>query len=145
MKTLMLRHGDLVPGSRGAETVSGVSRLVQDLRAALGEPYGVDRFHPGWGSVVDEFVGAPLDESTAFDVEQEVNRVIGNYMAVQGEKIQRDSINGDARRFRQDDVIARVQSVEVTTRNDQATISITVETMSREVATMSVDVGGIGG
>lgn len=145
MKTLRLQHGDLVLGSGGVETVSGPSMLVQDIRGALGEPFGIDRFHPGWGSVIDEYVGAPLDESTAFEVKQEVSRVIGNYMAVQADKIQRDTMSSGPNRYRSSDVLARVKSIDVTTQFDQASISITVETVSREEATVEMDAGGSSG
>lgn len=142
MKTLRLRHGDLVPGQQGVQTVSGVSMLVQDLRGALGEPHGIDRFHPGWGSVIDDFVGRVADESTAFEIRQEVSRVVGNYMAVQSEKVQRDTMSAGANRYRTSDVLARVKAIDVTTRYDQATVAITVEAMSREEATVTMDFGG---
>lgn len=145
MKTLRLQHGDLVLGQGGVETISGPSMLIQDIRGALGEPFGIDRFHPGWGSVIDEYVGAPLDESTAFEIKQEVSRVVGNYMAVQADKIQRDSMTSGPNRYRSSDVLARVRSIDVTTHYDQATVAITVETVSREEATVQVDVGGSNG
>lgn len=146
MKTLRLQHGDLVPGTRGLETVSGVSMLIQDIRGALGEPYGIDRFHPRWGSVIDDYVGMPLNESTTFDLKGEVNRVIGNYMAVQTEKVNRDAMSENTPdRFRTEDVLARVREVKVSSRYDQATIEITVETASREIATFDIEVEGRNG
>lgn len=140
MKTLRLRHGDLVPGSGGVETVTGAPMLIQDMRAALGEPMGNDRFHPGWGSVIDEFIGAPLDEATRFDVEQEVNRVVGNYMAVQEDNLRRDAMSDRAPRYSSADVIAQVREVKVEARQDRIGITIVIETMNREEAVIQTEV-----
>lgn len=142
MKTLRLQHGDLVPGPGGLETVTGPDMLIQDLRGALGEPLGNDRFHPGWGSVIDDYVGLPLDEGTAFEIEQEVNRVIGNYMAVQDEYLRRDQTSGRAPRYTTDDVIAAVSGVDVKYRHDHASITIGIQTMSRSEAAVQLEIGG---
>lgn len=144
MKTLRIQHGDLVPGPGGLETVSGAAMLTQDLRGALAEPVGNDRFHPGWGSYIDSFVGAPLDDGTAFQVEQEVNRVIGNYMTVQDEKIRRDQTSGRAPRFTTDDVLARVRRVSTTYSRDIIGVTIEVETLSRTAVSIDTEIGGSG-
>jgi len=140
MKTLRLSGGDLVLGPGGFETLTGPERIMQDLRVALSEPLGVDRFHPGWGSRVDDFVGMPLDQATAFDLEQEVNRVIGNYMAVQAEKAARDALRDDTRRYTTSDLVSHVSDVEVAYQKDQARVTITIVTVSGEEFTSSIEV-----
>lgn len=140
MKTLRLRGGDLVLGQGGFETLTGVDRIVQDLRVALAEPLGVDRFHPGWGSTVDDFVGQTLNHSTAFDLRQEVNRVVGNYMAVQSEKAARDSLRSTTTRYTSSDLISHVTDVDVKYRQDKAEITLTVATVSGETFTTNFEV-----
>lgn len=145
MKAWKMQGGDLVLGAGGFQTITGAERLVQGLRVALGEPLGVDRFHPGWGSLLDQFVGAPLDEGTVFDLEQEIHRVVGNYSAVQREKAARDALRNDGRsRYTRSDVIASVGNIEVTARNDSASVLITIVTGAGEQVTQNFEVNQSG-
>jgi phage baseplate assembly protein W len=52
---------------------------------ALAEPYGDDRFHPQWGSVLPNYVGTPIGADTEMLVRSEVARVIQAYIGVQAE------------------------------------------------------------
>ena len=140
MKTWRLSGGDLVLGRGGFQTVTGVDRIMQQLRAALGEPLGIDRFHPGWGSQIDDLVGLPLDGVTLFELEQEVNRVVGNYITVQDAKITRDRNLGVRARYSQADVLARVEKVDITSRTDSATITITIGTAAGDRVTSEIEV-----
>ena len=140
MKTLRLSGGDLVLGSGGFEALTGPDRIVQDLRVALSEPLGIDRFHPGWGSRIDDFVGQPLNQATAFDLEQEVNRVVGNYMAVQAERASRNALREDTQRYSTADLISHVSDVKVEYSQDQAQITITIATLSGEEITTTFEV-----
>lgn len=140
MKALRLSGGDLVPGAEGFETITGASRIVQDLRVALSEPLGIDRFHTGWGSVIDDFVGQPLDSGTAFAVKQEINRVVGNYMMVQAEKAARGSLRSGSGRYTTDDLISHVASVDVRMVNDQLTARITLTMVSGREVESTVEV-----
>lgn len=46
-------NGDLAYGSGGLNTVTGASKLTQDLTCALLEPVGTDPLHPTFGSTLD--------------------------------------------------------------------------------------------
>ena len=142
MKTLQLKHGDLVIGTNGYATVDGAMMVAQDLRVALGEPVGNDRFHPGYGSALDSYVGMVLDESARFSVEQEVNRVVGNYTAIQRDRIQKDALVATRSRFSTDDVISEVSAVKVTSSMDAVQVSIGITTMSGKSALISMQAGG---
>jgi phage baseplate assembly protein W len=140
MKTLRLKGGDLVPGPGGVETITGVDRLVQDLRCALSEPVGNDRFHPGWGSRIDEFIGMPLDEATAFAVEQEILRVIGNYMAVQEEKVRMAQATGTETRYSSSEVLARVRRVTVRPQRDRLHCIVEIENLAGQFIALDTEV-----
>lgn len=140
MKTLQLHNGDLVIGSTGYEMVTGASLVAQDLRCALGEPIGNDRFHPGYGSALSTFIGQPLDESTRFTVEQEVNRVVGNYSAIQQDKIQRDALTAARSRFSTADVVSSVTDVKVEAVYDSVKVSVEITTMAGQNLTVEAGV-----
>ena len=60
MKSFALQNGDLVLGQGGLLTVTGPSKVRQDLSIAMREPVGCDRFHPNWGSVLPNYIGEPI-------------------------------------------------------------------------------------
>lgn len=134
MQTLEIREGDLVLVGGALATVSGPARVAQDLRMALGEPIGNDRFHPGYGSRLGEYVGLPLVEATRYEVEQEVGRVVGNYGAVQRDKIQRDTVAGVRSRYQTADVLTEVSSVEVTGSLDTVSVRIGIRVADGQTA-----------
>lgn len=141
MKTLQLRNGDLVIGPNGHETVTGGSMVAQDLRCALGEPVGNDRFHPGYGSVLESFVGQILDPTALFMAEQEVNRVVANYAAIQSDRIQRDALSAARSRFTTADIISSVGQVSVTSNIDAVQVEIAIKTMSGQDVAIAVGTG----
>lgn len=124
MKTLQLRGGDLVVGSGGHQTIRGTAMVAQDIRCALGEPLGNDRFHPGYGSTLSDNVGRVLEDGVAFEVQQEVMRVVGNYSAIQQDKITRDALSAKKARYSTDDVVADVDGISVKTNMDSISVSI---------------------
>lgn len=143
MKTLMIRNGDLVPGPDGFETVTGSRKVAQDLRMAVGEPLGTDRFHPGFGSRLDTYVGVVNDESVRFEVEQEVTRVVQNYVAVQRDMIQRDMATGGRSRFTTDDVVGSVDSIKATSLYDAVNVRVQLRTLAKTGVLVELDtVGG---
>lgn len=140
MKTLQLQDGDLVIGPNGYQTVDGVGMVTQDLRCALGEPLGNDRFHPGYGSALEDYIGAVLDEMGRFTVEQEVNRVVGNYTAIQSDRMQRDALMAAKSRFSAADIIASVSGVTVTSAQDTVQVAISLTTLSGDTANVDMNV-----
>jgi phage baseplate assembly protein W len=136
VRTLAIEGGDLVLTGGAYRSYEGVAKVAQDLRMALGEPLGNDRFHPGWGSRLFDFIGVPLDEATRFAVEQECNRVIGLYVAVQRDKIQRDTLAAARSRYRTSEVVAQVQGVEVQMVEDRVQVRVMIRTVDSQLVTL---------
>lgn len=137
MKTMLLDDGDLVPAHRDFKMVTGTGKVAQDLRVALLEPLGIDRFHPGWGSALGGFIASIASPDLQSDIEAEVNRVISNYAAIQRDKVEAD-INGDrTTRFTSDEILSRVQSVQVKTTDETVRVRIVLQTASGEVVLLS--------
>lgn len=142
MDTLRIEDGDLVLSGRDYVTVTGTAKVAQDLRGALLEPLGNDRFHPGWGSTVADYVAQIADEETRMEVETEVNRVVSNYAAIQRDKISAD-INADtASRFTTDEVLSRIRSINVTLDSVESVgVQIALQTASGETVVLNEAVG----
>jgi hypothetical protein len=142
MKTFRIADGDLILGVGGHESIEGARKLRQDLGFALLEPFGGDRFHPRWGSLMPSYVGEFIDPTVKQMIVNEVQRVLTNYMAYQQALIERDQIDGRRPRFGLGEVVAAVKEVRVTQRTDGQTldVSVSVETLTNETVPISVTV-----
>lgn len=137
MKTMLLNEGDLVVSHRDYAFVTGTGKVAQDLRAAILEPLGNDRFHPGWGSTLDQFLAQIADEQTRTDIESEVNRVILNYASVQRDKIEADISSESDSRYSTDEILSRIEGVSATSSGDTMTVTIVLRTVSGEVVVLT--------
>src|ERR1044071_7731060 len=141
MKSLGLIQGDLaISGNGDYFTVSGVDRIRQDLTLALTEDLGADGFHPGWGSIVKEYIGQPVTPQLQQAVKAEVNRVVQNYIVLQQQEVIRDSQYDVAGRFDTSDVVQNVSSIQVRALYDTIYVSATLTTLARETITISCQV-----
>lgn len=141
MKTLALTHGDLVVGSTGYATLDGAAKVLQDVRCALLEPLGTDRFHPGFGSSLDQFVGQQQDSLTATTIQTEIRRVVDQYAAVQRDRLERDALSGTASRYATDDVLAAVTSINVKPVQDRIYVQVNLTTAAGTPVTLVTSVG----
>lgn len=141
MKTLLIRDGDLVLGHGGHETITGVAKVVQDLRMAIGEPLGNDRFHPGWGSRTNDYVGGAVEDGVVFSIRQEISRVVENYIAVQRDKIEADVLRGVRSRFGAGEVISDVQDIAVRQVEDRLLVTVRLRVLSGESIALPISVG----
>lgn len=140
MKTMLLADGDLVVGtSSDYQMVTDARKVQQDLKGALLEPLGNDRFHPGWGSGLHDMIGLPATPLLRSNVLGEVNRVIGNYAAVQRDMVEADVLSGQDTRYSTDEIVASVEQVDVTTSTDSVRIRVAVST----VAQSQVEIVGV--
>lgn len=134
MKTLRLYDGDLAIGpSADYQMVTGKHKVSQDVRAALMEPLGNDRFHPGWGSSLHDLVGDVLSEDVRSDALVEVNRVVGNYAAIQRDRVEADINSGGSSRFTTDEIVSAVTGVRADAFLDSLKVQITIGTVSNDV------------
>lgn len=141
MKTLLLSQGDLVIGPAGHATVTGSSKVRQDLALALGEDYGHDHFHPEWGSVVTRFVGAPITAETEMAVYSEVSRVLAIYIGTQRANLERDSLSSSSSRYSTADIVQQVQAINAKVLLDTIEITVSLLTASGESLAIKRTVG----
>lgn len=142
MRGLKIEQGDLVLSGGAYAEVTGAQKVAQDLRLALVEPLGTDRFHPGWGSRLSDFIGHPLTEAVRFDVQQEAARVVGNYVSVQRDKIQADVAADRKSRYLTADILTAVDSVQATSVQDVVQVQVRVRTGAGQSVSVTAAAGG---
>ena len=140
METFNVETGDLIL-SRGAfETLSGPAKIQQDLAIANITPYGSNRFHPRFGSVLPEYIGQPIGQTTKQLIYSEVNRVIANYNAVQLAKVKSFIQQGLQSPYGQDDLIATVNTIDVQQSYDTFYVTVNCTTMAGTQVSTSITV-----
>src|SRR5690606_13364976 len=107
VKTLMLQGGDLELGPQGHRTITGSSKIRQDLALALGEESGTDRFRTNGGSGVPCYAGRPWSADTGLLVRSETGRVVQVYIDIQRAEIVNDTLAGRRSRYTTGDVVSR--------------------------------------
>lgn len=142
MYTLEIRNGDLVLAAGGYDTVTGPPKVGQDLEFAVGEPLGNDRFHPGWGSVLDTYIGLINSSAVAANCRAEISRVVNNYVAVQKDLVQQDASSGLRSRFSTGDLVGSIDSIISDSLYDSIGVTISLRTADQTAVTVDVSAGG---
>ncbi len=128
---MQLTDGDLSLGaSSDYQMVTDAPKVKQDLRCALLEPLANDRFHPGWGSSLEDNVGLPLNDTTRINVLTEVNRVVGNYASIQRDRIETDLLSSTETRFGTDEIVSAVTNIGITQNQDSLKVEISIGTVA---------------
>lgn len=137
METLALSGGDLVVGPGGLQTLTGAAKIRQDLALALRETYGADPYHSGWGSVLPQYIGEPIDADTPMLVQAEVNRIIQQYMTVQQQQLATAATRGQRHTITTSEIIQTVNSIDVSVLFDAVRVVISLTTMAGQTLQIS--------
>lgn len=117
-------------GAGGYTTIEGAAKVRQDLGIAVREPYGSDRFHPRWGTLLHEYVGTAVGPLSEMRIQAEIARIVQNYIRVQGEALERDVATNRRSRFSKDEVVERVESIAIRQEYDRFRVRVIVRTFS---------------
>jgi len=144
MKTFLLENGDLVIGEGGFIAITGPAKVRQDLAVSMKEPFGIDRFHPRWGSQLHEYIGGTVGPETHMFIEGEVNRLVQNYVYLQRDQVEKDLAEGRVPRFSTGELVRAVESIKVRQSYDSFKVRVSLRTISGSevVLTQSVTTEG---
>lgn len=132
MKTFALVSGDLSPSGGGYLMVDGANKINQDLSLAIREEYGLDPYHPRWGSILKTYVGQPMTSDVTAKVLSEITRVINNYITIQNSRIVSDTNSSTPSRYSTDDVVQSILSMNAQPIADSLVVNVTLQTISRQ-------------
>jgi hypothetical protein len=151
--SLALRNGDLAIGGPGSLlTVSGQSKLAQDMKCWLLEPIGTDPIHTDFGSSLDggdadgvsfeTLIGGTFDKQTILDIESEIRRVLTNYQRAQLFRLQDDKFryNGQTT-LESGEVLYRIDSVESRQSGDKLVVFVNITTAAGARIPLTIPIG----
>jgi phage baseplate assembly protein W len=129
MKTFAVKEGDLLIGSGGHQMITGIAKVKQDISIAIREPFGSDPYHPLWGSLLDSYIGQPINETLQMLCRSEVERVVSNYMIIQQAILQQARTEGRRPEFSSGEVVTDVLGVSVSRNYDTISINLDLRVM----------------
>lgn len=134
--SLRVLDGDLCRKGSQLDLVYGLEKLIQDVDLWLRERYGGDRFHLNMGSILQDYVGGIVSDSTDAEIQAEVLRVLQNYQAVQLRRLREkpQSLSPSEMLMSIDDVTARATY-------DSVQVSVRLRNGSNMSSTVKVGVG----
>jgi phage baseplate assembly protein W len=130
MQTISIVDGDFDLSGGTFKTITGATKIQQDMGIASLTPYGSNKFHPKYGSVLQSMIGHPTNSTTQSLIQSEITRLINNYQNIQIRKMNAYILQGLRSPYGQDDLIQSVQSINVTQNFDSFNISVILLTMS---------------
>jgi hypothetical protein len=142
MRGLLIENGDLVVGQGGFVLTNGPAKVRQDLAHAAAEPFGVDRFHPRWGSLLERFVGIPGSVESIALIRSEVNRIVQNYISIQNFNLREDQRLGRPNRYTSSELVSAIESIDVRQKYDRFFVRVGVRTFGGESVVLAGSVTG---
>jgi len=115
--------------------VRGLDKLTQDLSLWLREPYGVDRFHPLYGSVLDQYIGSVVNALSEMEIRSEVFRVLNAFQLIQLEAMRKNP-----NKYELDELLDSVEEVSVKLSYDSVYIDVKFSTASRQFGRVTGEV-----
>lgn len=131
--SLRIADGDLAMTGNQMDLVHGVDKLNQDLDLWLRERYGGDRFHTNWGSILQEFIGGVVSETTRSEVQAEVLRVLQNYQAVQYRMLQQEP-----QKMSQSEMLVAVDDIKTNVSYDSVMVQVKIRNGVNQSSTLAV-------
>lgn len=115
--------GDLDMDTGVLKRVTGIEKLTQDLSLWLREPFGTDRFHPLYGSVLDQYIGSTIDALADHEIKAEVTRVLNAF-----QQIQLAAMRKNPSKYDLDELLDSVENVTIKLSYDTVFIDVRFRT-----------------
>lgn len=131
--SLAVINGDLVQQGNSLGIVYGVNKLNQDLSLWVTERYGIDRFHPSMGSILPDFIGSLITDSTKTQIQGEVLRVLQNYQSVQFQ-----GFRNNPQAYSYTELLYSINAVDVSLSFDTVYTSVKVSALDGTQSTLAV-------
>jgi hypothetical protein len=149
--SLQIRNGDLSVSGAKLGTVTGGSKLAQDLRCALLTERGSDDLHPTFGSLIDggrndagdwvqSLIGSTDWELIAMRVEAEIRRICLDQQARQVFRAQQDRMVYGQSTLSNDELLLQVDSVQMFQAQDTMMVRVSIITGTGQKQTVDVAV-----
>ena len=144
MRTFALSNGDLVLNGDRFAMIEGTARVQQQVGLCMREPWRVDRFHPGWGSVLPNWVGSTaITDQIKSDITNEIRRIVSNFVTSTTEQARRRANAGLPATVSASEILTGVTSIQIRQQEDRLYVRVNLSTMSPVEFSVITSPGGI--
>lgn len=133
--SLQIVNGDFDIQTGIIKRVQGLAKLTQDLSLWLREPYATDRFHPLYGSTLDQYIGSIVNKLAEHEIRTEAIRVLSAY-----QQIQLAAVKKNPSKYELDELLDTVESVIVKVSYDSVFVDVKFRTASNKLGQVT---GGV--
>jgi hypothetical protein len=116
--------------------VYGTGKLSQDMTLWMAERFGIDRFHPAMGSMLENYIGGIVNYNTQSMVYAEAMRVLDNYQKVQFQAFRQTPSN-----FSLSELLYAIISVNVNISYDTVNVTVNVSNAQQQGVSTIVSQG----
>lgn len=154
--SLNIRNGDLnLGGPKGIATVTGVEKLLQDLRQRILEPVGTDPMNPDFGSALDggltpdgveivTNIGGQFTGETRANIEAEILRNLQAHQTLQIARIREQQEKyGGKTFFTEREILYRIDSIQSEQIVDTLVIKVIITTAAGQQFSIVQPLGSI--
>lgn len=134
--SLRVVGGDLCRRGSQLDIVYGLDKLLQDIDLWLRERYGGGRVHLNMGSILQDFIGGVVSDSTNAEVQAEVLRVLQNYQAVQLRRLREKPQS-----LSPSEMLVSIDDVSTRTNYDSVQVAVRLRNGSNVSSAVKVGVG----
>lgn len=134
--SLQVSNGDLVMQGSQLGIVYGAAKLKQDMTLWLSERYGIDRFHPFYGSNYQNYIGGIVSYSTKTTVYNETMRVLDNY-----QRVQFAAFKANPSLFSLSEIMWSINTVNVGISYDTVNVAVNVSNGQQQSTTTTISTG----
>jgi hypothetical protein len=130
MRTFALNNGDLVLSGDRFAMIEGPARVQQQVGLCMREPWRIDRFHRGWGSVLPNMIGSTaITEQIKADIANEIRRIVANFVTSTTEDARRRVNSGLPTVVGASEILTGVTSIQIRQQQDRLYVKVTLSTM----------------
>lgn len=149
--SLRIHNGDLVLDGISYGQVTGVNKLVQDLRCAILERMGTDDLHPAFGSLIDggrmpdgavveSMIGTTRWNQMALLVESEIRRIASELQTRQAQRAENDKFTYGRATQTTGEILSRISFVNLVQNQDTLQVNAGIVTASGNEAILDIPV-----
>lgn len=127
--SLRIENGDFRSSRGSLDVARNQTKLVQDLRCFILEEMGTDKYHPSYGSKINDAttIGVDADEATS-EIESEIQRIVALYQRNQVSRARDDNIARGVVSLDQGEVLVALNSINFEQKEDRLTVRLVIQT-----------------
>jgi len=144
MKTITVSNGDIQLSSGKIKFSTGNKKLIEDLQRWLEEPLGTGFTTPGFGSLLNDYIGASQDSVSTTTIDNEILRVLQLYQGQQVIALKAAQSSAKLANWNKSEIVQNIVSVSSTVQGTSIVSDIQLTTLDNSLINLNIYVSNNG-